>query len=63
MQNVLKEIREKKGVSVTDLARKAGLTRQTIYNIEADPERVVDSKTMEALATALGVKVGKIFLF
>jgi len=63
MQNVLQEIREKKGLTVTELARKSGLTRQTIYNIESDPERVVDSKTMEAISNALGVKVSKIFLF
>ena len=63
MTNILKEIREKKGVSVSELARKSGLTRQTIYNIEGDPNRVVDSKTMEDVANALGVKVSKIFLF
>lgn len=63
MQNILKEIREKKGMSISELARKSGLTRQTIYNIEADSERVVDSKTMEAISEALGVKVAKIFLF
>lgn len=63
MTNKLKEIREKKGISISELARKSGLTRQTIYNIEGDPNRVVDSKTMEDVANALGVKVSKIFLF
>lgn len=62
MTNILKEIREKKGVSVSELARKSGLSRQTIYNIEGDPNRVLDSKTMEDIAAALGVKVSKIFL-
>ena len=62
MTNLLKEIREKKGMSVSELARKSGLSRQTIYNIEATSDRVVDSKTMEALAEALDVKVSKIFL-
>lgn len=62
MTNILKEIREKKGVSISELARKSGLSRQTIYNIEGDPERVLDSKTMESIANALGVKVSKIFL-
>lgn len=63
MTNILKEIREKKGVSISELARKSGLARQTIYNIEGDPNRVVDSKTMEDVANALGVKVSRIFLF
>lgn len=63
MTNKLKEIREKKGISISELARKSGLTRQTIYNIEGDPNRVVDSKTMEDVANALGVKVSKVFLF
>lgn len=63
MQNDLKKIREAKGMSISELARRSGLSRQTIYNIEGDPDRVIDSKTMEDLATALGVKVSKIFLF
>lgn len=63
MQNDLKKIREAKGMSISELARRSGLSRQTIYNIEGDPDRVIDSKTMEDLAAALGVKVSKIFLF
>ena len=62
MTNVLKETRIKKGLSVAQLAAKSGVTRQTIYNLERDPSRSVKSEIMEALASALGVKVGKIFL-
>lgn len=63
MQNDLKKIRESKGMSISELARKAGLSRQTIYNIEGDQDRVIDSKTMEDLAAALDEEVSKIFLF
>lgn len=63
MTNKLKEIREEKGIGISELARKAGVARQTIYNIEADPNRTIDSNTMEALAKGLDVKVSRIFLF
>ena len=62
MTNVLKQIREERGMPISVLARRAGLCRQTIYNIEGDPNRNVDAKTMEAIAAALGEKVSKIFL-
>lgn len=62
MQNKLREIREEKGMTVLELARKSGVTRQTIYNIESDVNASVSSKVMEAVAKALDVKVGKIFL-
>lgn len=62
MTNNLKQIREERGMPISELARRSGLCRQTIYNIEGDPSRNVDAKTMESLAAALGVKVSKIFL-
>ena len=62
MTNNLKQVRKEKDISISELARRSGLCRQTIYNIEGDPNRNVDGKTMESLAAALGVQVSKIFL-
>lgn len=62
MQNKLKKVREDKGVSISELARKSGVSRQTIYNIETDENASVRSSTMESIARALGVKASIIFL-
>lgn len=63
MKNILKEVREKKGVTIAELARKADVSRQTIYNIETNENAGVSSTVMEAIAKALDVEAGKIFLF
>lgn len=62
MQNRLKQVREDKGVSISELARKSGVSRQTIYNIEMDENASVRSSTMESLAQALEEKPRTIFL-
>ena len=62
MKNILKEIREEKGMTISELARKANVTRQTIYNIETNENASVSSPVMEAIASALNVKASRIFL-
>lgn len=61
MRNALKEIREKKGMTVLELSRKAGVSRQTIYNIEMNPAANISSFVMESIAKALGTKASNIF--
>ena len=62
MQNKLREVREKKGVSIMELSKRAGVSRQTIYNIELNPDYVATVPVMESLAKALDTKASKIFL-
>lgn len=62
MKNVLKETREDKGMTISELAKRSGVSRQTIYNIETNPNAAVSSVVMEAVSDALGVKASKIFL-
>ena len=57
----LKEIREEKGVTISALAQKSGITRQTIYRLENEMESTANSKTLVALADALGVRVTDFF--
>lgn len=59
--NRLREIRLDKGLSVTDLSRLSNVTRQTIHRLEAEEEDTANSKTLKALADALGVKVTDFF--
>lgn len=57
----LKEIREKKGLTITELSRLSKVTRQTIYRLENEEDGVVNSKTLKALADALGVGIADFF--
>lgn len=61
MANRLKEMRYKRMLTVSGLARRSGLTRATIWKIENDKAKNVKTGTMEALAKALDMPVTKIF--
>ena len=60
--NKLKEIRESKGISVSELARVANITRQTIHRLESNIDNSANTKTLKSLADALGVKVSDFFM-
>lgn len=60
VSNRVKEVRLERGMPVAELARRVGVTRQTIYTIEAGK----DSSTvgvMRRVAAALGVSLSEIF--
>lgn len=59
--NRLKEIREDKGFSLSELERVSGVTRQTIHRLEKEEEDTANTKTLKSLADALGVKVTDFF--
>lgn len=59
--NALKRIREENGLTVSELAKKSGITRQTIYRLENEDEESANSKTLKALADALEVQVSDFF--
>ena len=63
MRNVnrLKEIRESKGLNISELARRSGITRQTITRLENAETDTANSRTLTALADALEVKVTDFF--
>ena len=56
----LKEIREEKELSQTELARKSGVSRQTIINIEKG-HFDGSKETMEKLSRALDTTIDNIF--
>lgn len=60
--NRLKEIRESKGFTISELARLSNVTRQTIYRLENEQDDTANSKTLKALADALTVKVTDFFV-
>jgi transcriptional regulator with XRE-family HTH domain len=56
----LRELRLRRGWSQEDLARKAGLTQDTISNVESGKHRPFPS-TLRKIAGALEVEVGELF--
>jgi molybdate-binding protein/DNA-binding XRE family transcriptional regulator len=58
--NSLQEIRKKRGISAADLARRVGISRQTIYAIE-NGNFVPNTTVALQLARALDVKIDDIF--
>lgn len=59
--NNLKAIRESKEMSISALAQKSGITRQTIYRLENELVDTANSKTLKALADALEVNITDFF--
>lgn len=61
MKNRLREIRERRGMSVSKLAQRAKTSRQTIYAIEKCERKSIDGHLMFRLADALEVDEREIF--
>jgi transcriptional regulator with XRE-family HTH domain len=62
MEYKIKEIREKKRMSQAELAEISGVSRATIIRIESAEDVVINTKTLEKLASALGVSIRTLFL-
>lgn len=60
MQNNLFEIRKSSGMSQMELAKKSGVSRTTIWQIETNPDYVAKITVIAALAKALDVTVDKL---
>ena len=63
-QNIIGEnvtrLREKRGLSKAELARKAGIARSTLCRIEG-PESQARPAVLLAIADALGVRIAALF--
>lgn len=58
--NRVKEVRLERGMPVAELARRVGVTRQTIYTIEAGKDCSTVG-VMRRVAEVLGVSLAEIF--
>lgn len=63
MKNKLKALREEKGISQMELAKRTGLSRATISKIENNEEVNVNTQTILKIAEVFGVQANEIFLF
>ena len=57
----IKEVRESKHLTQTELAKKAGVSRGIIWALETDPNAVTTTKTLAKIASALGTTIDAIF--
>ena len=57
----LQEYREKKGLSVDELAERTGVRADVISEIERGTAEVTTGRIMRRIAEALGVRVSDIF--
>ena len=60
MYNKVKKLRLEKGITVTELSKKSGLSRNTIYLLEAN-KTVPSLETIIKLSSGLDEKPEKIF--
>lgn len=63
MDNNLKQIRNEKNITQQELSEKSGIARSIISELENGRSESITTKTMVALAKALGVPVKDIFIF
>lgn len=61
MKNKVKEYREKEGLTQEELAKKSGVSRNTISSIETEINTNVTYDTMGKISKALNRKVSTIF--
>lgn len=61
MGNKIKEYREKKRMTQVELAKRSGVSRVTISQLEKGIERNTSSKTLLSIAKALETTVDDIF--
>jgi len=61
MKNNLKALREAKGWTITELEKRSGVSRVTIWSIENEKSAVVKTSTLKSLSDALETSIDKIF--
>ncbi len=57
----IKEVRESRGITQEELAKKSGVSRGTIVALENGSAEHTTTKTLYKLSQALGVPISKIF--
>jgi transcriptional regulator with XRE-family HTH domain len=58
----IKEVRLARGLTQTELAKRAGITRATLWRIESGRDVITTSDTLAKLCTALDTTIEHIFL-
>ena len=59
---VVRELREKKGISQVELSRLSNVSRQTINGLETGKVTVSSTGTLQKIAKALDIEIQSLFL-
>lgn len=62
MEYKIKELRERRRLSQSELAEMSGVSRPTIVRLESTEDVAISTRTLEKLAKALGVSIKTLFL-
>lgn len=57
----IKAVREKIGMTQTQLSKKSGISRATIWMLENGEDKITTTKTLSKLAEALNVTIDELF--
>ena len=57
----IKAVREKIGMSQTQLSKKSGISRATIWMLESGEDKITTTKTLSKIAEALNVTIDELF--
>lgn len=57
----VRQRREQMHITQEELAKRSGVSRQTISSIENNEDKAVSSRTLAKLAAALGTTIGNLF--
>lgn len=61
LRNRVREVREKRGLTFSKLAKNAGISKATLMYVERDNGKPVGSTVMLALGAALGVPLNELW--
>ncbi len=62
INNRLSEVMGRQRINVSELARRAGVTRSTVAKLYHDEAQQVDLRVLDRVCAALGVEVGEILV-
>ena len=57
----IKAVREKIGMSQTQLSKKSGISRATIWMLESGEDKITTTKTLSKIAEAMNVTIDELF--
>ena len=61
MKYKIRELRERIGMSQSELAERSGISRATIWKLETHMDEVTTTQTLVRIASALNVSVNDLF--
>lgn len=58
----IRELRQKSGLTMSELSRKSQISRATIWKLETEDDVITTTRTLSKIAEALSVPVAELFV-